>query len=87
MNRANRRAEIRWHRRRAKAMSRAAGCNCPAELVLDPIDKRPVWTERPDSDSRLYIIRHRETCPLRLHPPPGSPDYVVVSRPEPECSR
>ena len=87
MNRANRRAEVRLHRRRAKAIARSLGCNCPCELMLDPIDGRAVWTERPDSDKATYIIRHWETCPLRVNPPPNSPDWVIIRPPEPDCSR
>jgi hypothetical protein len=55
--------------------------------MLDPIDGRAVWTERPDSDKATYIIRHWETCPLRVNPPPNSPDWVIIRPPEPDCSR
>jgi hypothetical protein len=67
-------------------IARAKGCTCPCELVLDPTDGRPVWTERPDSDKRLYITKHRPECPVWTTVT-DSPEYVILVPPEPECGR
>jgi hypothetical protein len=55
--------------------------------MLDPLDGRTVWTERPDSEKSLYIVQHRETCPLRIDPPANSPEWVIIRPPGPDCPR
>ncbi len=84
-NRANRRAQVRFHRKRAKAIARSQGCICPCELKLDPLDGRPVWCERSDSSRRVYLTKHRPDCPLHARYDPN--EWVVVIPPEPECER
>jgi hypothetical protein len=85
-NRATRRAEIRLARRRAKAAARSWGCRCSAEVQLDPLDGRPIWARRPDSDKRLFLTKHRPDCPIWGNYD-QNPEYFFVIPPEPGCSR
>jgi hypothetical protein len=87
MNCARRRREAKNARHRAKAMFRARGCTCSCELEVDPIDGRPVWTRNPNTDRAMYITKHQPDCPMRLHPPKDSPEWVIVIPPEPACTR
>ncbi len=86
MNRAQRRAEVRQHRKRAKWIARLKGCTCPQSFSETPSTGDPVWVERPDSDRKLYLIMHRPDCPIWTVDT-GSPEYVVIVPPEPGCSR
>lgn len=84
-NRATRRAEVKLHRRRARAIARDQGCTCHVELVLDPLNGRPVWAERSDSDRKVYIVKHASHCPMSLTI--NRDEWVTVIPPEPECPR
>jgi hypothetical protein len=84
MNRQNRRAEVRFHRKRAKQIARSQGCTCACvELVLSPMDKGPRWSARPDSGRPTYIVRHSPTCALQ----PDPNEWVVIVPSGPECER
>lgn len=89
-NRSQRRADVREHRHRARQLARAQGCTCRVELLLNPIDGRPVWAQRPDTDRRVYLTKHDDACPLyvaRYDPDAYVIVIVIVIPPEPGCSR